>query len=233
MKIQKLARYFVIGLALALAGFVGAVGALTLIFSPATGAYAPVSSSDAASWIQAVGSIIAIVASYWLGERQASKARDHALEIFHLQRTRSEEGSQAVVVQLHKEIFTLKQAADGHEYVDFIRIWKKYLAPTFTATLAAFDNLPHHELGSTRRVMLAFEMRSQVQHVVRAIDEMTGIPMAPGANENSDGARRRIEPIRSIADDALQRQTELRNEFYGTSIADARHDAPLGAQRAP
>ncbi|MGB3432409.1 hypothetical protein [Achromobacter sp.] len=233
MKTQKLAKYFVIGLALALAGFVGAVGALTLIFAPATGAYAPVTSSDAASWVQAVGSIIAIIASYWLGERQASKARDHALEIFHLQKTRSEEGSQAVVVQLHKEIFTLKRTADEHEYVDFIRIWKKYLTPTFTATLAAFDNLPHHELGSSRRLMLAFEMRSQVQHVLRTINELTGIPMAPGANGNSDGARRRIEPIRSIADGALQRQTELRNQFYETYITDARHDAPLDAKQTP
>ncbi|WP_241068330.1 hypothetical protein [Achromobacter insuavis] len=224
MKTRALIKYGAIAVLLGAIGFTFAIGALTLIFAPKPGAYAPMNSSDAAAWIQAIGSIAAIVAAYWLGERQARKARAHALELFHLQRVRVDDGVRGVVAQLHKEAFALKLAASQWDYAKFSDRWQQYLKAHYTAALDAFDHLPHHELGSTRRVHLGFELRgtavATLHRISEIMDEEFDLDDALPAQEKLDRRQfeegQRIIAIRRTAEMAYEGQTQLRDAFNAT-----------------
>ncbi|WP_338618989.1 hypothetical protein [Achromobacter sp. E1] len=215
------ARTIAVAVAVGIVGFFAAVGLVSVLFAPQVDSFAPKNSADAAAWIQAVGSIIAIGASYWLGERQARKARDHALEVFHLQRSRVEHGSQAVVVQLHKEIYAVRQTAIELDYESFVFSWKMFLLPTMTAAMAAFDHLPHHELGGHRRVSLAFDMRAQVQRAVMSITALLDeayhadetAPESDQLDPQKGDAEDRVLYLRKITNDFFQSQTEMLAEF--------------------
>lgn len=223
MKTGTVAKYGIIGLALALAGFIGAIGVLTLIFSPRTGAYAPVTSSDAAAWIQAVGSIAAIAAAYWLGERQARKARDQALEVYHLQRRRIDAGALGIVDQLYGEVVILKQNTRSTDFQSFCEQWKGHLRDASQAAIGAFENMPLHELGNAKRVQIGFELRTTLQYTVARIDaNVRDIEIATSLSDDEQMEARdtqekeRISTIRKIAAAMLDRQTRLRSEFHQT-----------------
>jgi|GEM_PF-3853311 len=74
------ARTIAVAVALGIAGFFAAVGLISVLFAPQTDSFAPKSSADAAGWVQAIGSIIAILASYHLGSRQAAQAQRQEAE---------------------------------------------------------------------------------------------------------------------------------------------------------
>jgi len=226
MKIQTIARYGAIAAALALAGLIGAIGVLTLIFAPRTGAYAPVTSSDAAAWIQAVGSIAAIAAAYWLGERQARKARDQALEVYHLQRRRIEAGARGIVGQLYGEIQSINHAAKMVHFSQFRKDWNTHLRSGAEAALVAFDNMPILELGTSARVRSAFQVRTVLEHVLGQIDEIANraFSIASSLSEQEQVEARmsesneRSKRIQRLTQSALDRQKVLRDDFYRSYV---------------
>lgn len=61
--------------ALGIVGLFAAVGLLSFLFAKQTDSFVPKNSADAASWVQAIGSVIAILASYHLGARQAAEVQ--------------------------------------------------------------------------------------------------------------------------------------------------------------
>lgn len=162
MNARVILRIGAIGLLLAAAGFILAIGTLTLVFAPGTGYYAPVTSSDAAAWFQAVGSALAIAASYWLGERQAGHARKQAEQV----RTETEKATQdaqlAVITVLHNA-GKLFEAADRDGMYAFRYKWEKLMKHNVRAALDAFDAIPLHEMKSGARVLAAVRVRSAVQ----------------------------------------------------------------------
>lgn len=223
MKIRTVARLVAIGIALALAGFVGAIGVLTLIFSPKAGAYAPATSSDAAAWIQAVGSIAAIAAAYWLGERQARKAREQAIEVHNLLTTRVENGVRAVIQQLYKELLFLAGIAKKNNYADFVKEWNLYNRATLAGALAAFDRLPIHELGNRERIHYAFELKgvaelafNRISHLLGpapAFDHTRHTPSTEHTGPVECNDDHQIAEIRLAATVALEALTEFRKAF--------------------
>ncbi|WP_287814500.1 hypothetical protein [Achromobacter sp.] len=165
--IQRGARWLLVGIVGSLAG----IGAVTLAFAWIGGSYTPASSSDLAAWIQAIGSIGAIAAAYALGERQARKAREHALEIYNLQRTRLEIGGKTVVQRLYREILATLQACKT-PYVQFTNNWFRFQSHACKAALDAFDRFPWHELGSETRMTLSFEIRAAVEELADRISHI-------------------------------------------------------------
>ncbi|WP_025139025.1 hypothetical protein [Achromobacter sp. DH1f] len=224
MNVRKSIKLGFNGLLLAAAGAFIGVGIFAVVFAWFAGSYAPSTSSDLAAWIQAIGSIGAIAAAYFLGERQARRAREQALEIFRLQRTRVEDGSRGVVSQLYGEILAISQAAHRFDYRTFSEFWQTYLKGTCAAALDAFDHLPLHELGSNRRVQVGFEMRGIVVHTTARITQMLEAEIkvddATSASDRVNRQRfeegRRIIEIRKAAEISLEGQTKLRDSFYST-----------------
>lgn len=166
MKIQTAARYGGIALALALAGFVGAIGVLTLVFAPRTGAYAPINSADAAAWIQAIGSIGAIIGAFLLGNKQAKDARTLAITMADLQKFEREKAYFQVIGLLFHATTNALNELNTRNLEAFHTLWAVVIENRCQGLLKAFDDLPLHELGSTSRILHAAEMRAVVVDIL-------------------------------------------------------------------
>ncbi|WP_241065487.1 hypothetical protein [Achromobacter insuavis] len=215
------ARWLLVGIVGSLAG----IGAVTLAFAWIGGSYTPASSSDLAAWIQAIGSIGTIAAAYALGERQARKAREHALEIYDLQRNRLESGGKAVVQQLYGEILATLQACKA-PYVQFTNYWLRFQSHACKAALDAFDRFPRHELGTETRIMLSFEIRAAVEELTDRISHTLraeiNIQESRMWSEDEDASRLTFEEksrmlsIRSFAEMAAKNGAERLSRFNAT-----------------
>lgn len=70
--------------------FFFSIGLLTFLLDERIGSFVPKSSGDGASWIQAIGSIAAIIGSYVVGKSQADRAHESALALYEQQRIDAE-----------------------------------------------------------------------------------------------------------------------------------------------
>ncbi|MDQ6212344.1 hypothetical protein [Achromobacter insolitus] len=122
-------------------------------------AVAPGSSAEWAGWVQAIGSIAAIIFSYWLGSKHAEEARTHSWEILGAQKVAKEVGLQAVVNQVLTETLATIVMLKGASAKNFAKAWSEFQRTSTMAALAAFDNAPLYELGSAERIRLAFSIR--------------------------------------------------------------------------
>lgn len=111
-----------------------------------------------AGWIQAVGSIAAIVGAFVLGHWQAQTSRNTALE---LERTREDNrlnGLAGVYIHLLKLSYNtlrLAQEATPHAFPDQ---WKTISSWLQTA-IDASSQLPLHDLGTPERIFCAVRIR--------------------------------------------------------------------------
>lgn len=183
MKIQTIVKYGMIALALALAGFTGAIGVLTLVFSPRTGGYAPGTSADAAAWIQAIGSIGAIIGAFMLGSRQAMDARSLAIAMAESQKFERELAYFQVIGLLFHATINALDELNKRNIPSFHKLWTAVIEYRCQGLLKAYDDLPLHELGSTRRILHAAEMRATVvailnvaRYVVSAGETKANLP---------------------------------------------------------
>lgn len=179
-------------------------------------------SSDLASWIQAIGSIGAILGAFVIGERQAAKAREYALHFYKTERKRIDAGARGVVGHLFGELLSLKDTADELPYEYFVQTWNSMLKGASHAAINAFDHLPLHELGTANRVRIGFEMRGTLVDCIFNISRtLAGENDPPSEGQTSIGntyelRHRRTNNIRSQIAFSLKRQEELRNAFYDT-----------------
>lgn len=169
MEIQTIAKYVFIGTALAVAGFIGAIGVLTIVFAPNAGAYAPVTSSDAAAWLQAIGSIGAILGAFLLGAKQAKDARTLALELESKRRRDQVERYGSTVRVLRLAVVRTIELIAKKECDDFRHDWKRFIHSDLKTALAAFDAMPAHEIGTDSQISHAFAVRTAAQSLIDAI----------------------------------------------------------------
>ncbi|MFY3289123.1 hypothetical protein ACOTEE_27740 [Achromobacter xylosoxidans] len=218
------AKYLAGAAALAAAGFLLAVGLMSVLFKAKVGAFAPSTSADAAAWIGAIGSVFAIAASYWLGESQGRRAREHALELYHLQRRRTEESCRGVISQLYGEVYSIEHSSKEMDYASFVDMWNVYLVNCSKAALDAFDHMALHELGSDDRVRTGFEMRALLVHLgmrvaeVIAVDETnrSRLPQDQQAKHRENIESTKIAAIRRLAEEARIRQKGHHDAFLQT-----------------
>lgn len=152
--------------------FFSTIGVATVVWDRPLGSLVPSSSADIASWMQAIGSVGAIFASYFIGARQARTARESALELYRMDRARVVEGCRAVVMQMDVECQTMASAVRAHDGLEFKSIWDSVLKASVEASLSSFDSLPIHEIGSGVAIPYAFEIRQQVAHLIVKVDQI-------------------------------------------------------------
>ena len=165
----RILKYIAIGAALAACAFFGSIGLFTTIFDRPLGTFVP-SSADVSGWVQAIGSIAAIVAAYFYGADQARRASESALKLYRLDKARTEEGCRAIVMRLRGEVSILRRACATQDAREFRNAWNRSLSAPLDATLQAFDNMPLHEIGGWEAVLLACEIRADVVRVRDMID---------------------------------------------------------------
>lgn len=159
MKVPTAVRYSTMAIGLVVVSFFTTVGVVTALF-PST--LTPDTSSDIAAWIQALGSIGAIICAFLIGERQANKARKEAADANALAETSKQEAQLAVITLLYRLGMHFKYAREQDMY--FLRMdWDTTLKNNVRAALHAFDAMPLHDMKSSARVLAAAQVRSAVQ----------------------------------------------------------------------
>lgn len=136
-------------------------------------------SGDLASWIQAFTSFVAIVGSYFIGAKQAREAQDAALDLYHLDRRRLEEGCRAIIYQMAGEIGALKEACETFAPSGFRSAWQSYLKSAIESALHSFDNMPIHEIGNYEAIQHAYEIRAHAAHIARRVDRIVVQDLTP------------------------------------------------------
>lgn len=215
---RKFIRFGATILLLGTVGILAGIGIFALVFAWTSGRYAPSGSSDLAAWIQAVGSVAAIFVAFALGERQARKARDHAIEVQTRHTARVEDGVQSVISQLDKEIDLLRRSANDRDYADFVIQWNLYQKATLAATLAAFDRLPLHELGHRMRIHYGFELRGVAELAFNRVNMLVNENLENDdkfATEATLAVRQRhqLKEIRTTAEAAFAGLKGFRERF--------------------
>lgn len=167
---KRCARMIAIGVAMGILGFFVTVGVLTVLLAPGIDSFALKTSADAAGWVQAIGSIVAIVAAYFIGADQAHRASENALRLYRLDKARTEEGCRAIVLRLRGEVSILRRECANRDAREFRDAWNGRLRAPLNATLQAFDNMPLHEIGGWQAVLLAFEIRAGVVRFREDVD---------------------------------------------------------------
>ncbi len=164
MKAQTAVRYCTWALALISVSFFAAIGVVTVLFAPKGAAFTSNISSDIAAWVQAVGSIAAIIGAFLIGERQANMAREEADKARATNEKSKQDAQLAVITLLHR-FGKLFEAAREEGMFNLRLEWEKTLKNNVRATLHAFDAMPLHEMNSSARVLAAARVRSAVQSI--------------------------------------------------------------------
>jgi len=162
MKVPTVIRYGFMAIGLVAVSFFTAVGVGAVLFAPKDAAFTSNISSDIAAWIQALGSIGAIIGAFLLGERQAIQAREEANEGRALDEKSKQEAQLAVITLLYRFGKRFDYAREQGLY--FLRMdWETTLKNNVRAALHAFDAMPLHDMKSSARVLAASQLRSAVQ----------------------------------------------------------------------
>lgn len=198
---MKYAKYLAGAAALASCGFLLAVGLMSVLFQTKTGAFAPSTSADAASWVQAIGSIGAILGAFFVGAHQTKHARQLYEESRERERKDKEQAQLAVITLLRH--FGARFENCITENMFYLRMhWEFDLKNNVRATLQAFDAMPLHELGSGSRVRAAARVRSAVQSMYDAISNNIDRLLALDDADSEDA-------FREIADEIEKQALEI------------------------
>ncbi|WP_198294866.1 hypothetical protein [Burkholderia ubonensis] len=146
---------------------------------------------NVASWVQAVGSIAAIIGSYFIGERQAKAAlaatqKAHQLaeesrlivEAKAAQERRA--GMYAVVLAAHNHTVQIKEALDD-EYN--IKMYSIYHPSIIDSMIELLSKLPIHTLGSERAIAAFVIYNGQFTFLKGAMAKYLAGPYTDETNE--------------------------------------------------
>ncbi len=148
MKVRELITYIAKSALLFTVALLAGIGAFAAFFSWTSSTYAPANSSDLAAWIQAVGSIGAILGAFWVANRQANEQRNQIRE----QRLLLDRQICGAIEVAYSVANAIREKADGTSLTMFLEVWNYYLA-SHTETIAAqCKTLPLYVLGSPDRI---------------------------------------------------------------------------------
>lgn len=125
-----------------------------------------------AAWIQAIGAISAIVATYFAGLRQGRQEWSRVLRLERRQEAQRLKAFAAVVdVARRNGEFISDHAERGSPRVILAGLWHLVTKAEVDATLRALDSIPLHELGKPSLIIHAVGISRQM-HSIRSRVEM-------------------------------------------------------------
>lgn len=187
---------FAIGVGLFSCAFFSTIGLLTFAMDRPLGTYTP-SSSDAASWVQAIGSIGAIVGSFLLGAwqtREAAKLATNQAERMELSARRLEHATKIerhglflVIVEHNIALAERIALAMKNSDTVFLAAWHALLRNQASAGHAALDAIPVVDLGSAEQVKMIFEMKGKLLDVFSMAERAAAAGTLPAVQKRLDG----------------------------------------------
>ncbi|WP_156430299.1 hypothetical protein [Achromobacter ruhlandii] len=209
MRARAVVKCTAIGLTLGVFGFFAAIGCLTFFFAQKLGTLVPETSSDAAAWIQAIGSIAAIVGAFYVGKQQAvaaAKLAEDGRKKAHLERL---EGYSAIVLNLVQRIASLEQAL-GYDTTNSFRFaWVWGQRSEFRVALEAVDRVPIHDFADPKKIDAALSIYGAAAEAFDEAEDVMNRWTADNAPEFLNAYEDLKEHIRVYAHRARARQSEI------------------------
>ncbi|WP_146230008.1 hypothetical protein [Paraburkholderia tropica] len=143
-------------------------------FSGAFAAHFPGDSSAWASWIQAVGSIVAILGAYYVGERQ-SRAALASVERGH---TLAEQAKRRAILAIGEAAFERAQKIENvlkgeRPRENMFLVYDKSIARSISGALSA---IPLQDVGSREGVLAILDLRDQFVFLEQSMDAFLAGP---------------------------------------------------------
>lgn len=131
----------------------------------------PSSSGEWAAWVQAVGTIGAVIGAIWVGNRGTQFAASLQIEKEEREVRRREEGCKAVVDNLIDTLGAAYQDIVNKPKEGFFIFWENYLEPHIRTAVSSLDRLPMQDLGCRERVVLVFAIQTNAKAFVYLINK--------------------------------------------------------------
>lgn len=167
---NKRAYSFAIAIGLAATGFLVAVGLMSVLFTAHTSSFSPKSSADAAGWVQAIGSIVAILASYHLGGRQAAAAQRQADELAQEKKSRQQSIDQLVVQAINNAKLAVAWLTERPTGDQDWQYHLPYVVDSIQAALGTLRTIPVVELIPVTKSSYVTDMVAVVTHILHAVN---------------------------------------------------------------
>lgn len=199
--LKRAARMLAITVGLGCLGYFATVGIMSVLFAHRTDSFVPKESADAAAWVQAVGSVAAIAASYLLGMHQARSMHKSAHDLERKRQIRREEGAYRLQIRLldtcEEAIKWMASAGDVHR---FTSLWNEMFGPSLSAAIRVFDSIPLFDACPIEQINHAFAIRNLADEVSRQGGRACSPP--PPALEQREfiAMQRRTRPFRGRLD---------------------------------
>jgi hypothetical protein len=132
--------------------------------------------SDWASWVQAVGSIAAIIGAYVIGERQSKATLESAREAHHVAEESKRVSRFAVLRAAHNRASLIRAAlTKGEPPLNLIEV---YHSSIIDSLVLAMSSIPVSELGSDEAVDAFILFSGQFVFLRKALEEYVDGPSA-------------------------------------------------------
>lgn len=213
MRAPTAIRLGLIAIGLLTIGFTSTVGFATILFTSHADIFIPKSSSDIAAWIQAVGSIGAIVGAFLIMGRQINATRMLAQERHWQEKTEREEAQLAVITLLRNFGEAFKNCREQQDMFDLQTQWNTVLKNNVPAALAAFDALPLYELGSSARILNVARIRSAVQSMYDITSNYVDELLCEGDSQSETDYRKISDAIATHSDELDDAWTKITFEW--------------------
>lgn len=147
--------------------------AITILFGWLLSLWNPKDSAEVASWVQAIGSILAIVGAIYVGRSQANESLRQA----HLMRDLDRKGRQdaifAVVQAVYIRCITVRaHAKAGNSVTNLREYWAREGEADFSAALTTLLSLPLYELKSANLVLDIHGIQGPMTKIQSALDRI-------------------------------------------------------------
>ncbi|WP_213306014.1 hypothetical protein [Paraburkholderia sacchari] len=154
------------------AGALGGLVAVVLIahFGATSAGTKPYSADAMASWMQAIGSIAAILGAYWVGERQSATAARTAREFEKASLTRRLSAYAAVAKSARDQATNVSALAENLNGQQFYLDWVDQNGPVFRSAFASTESIPLHDLGSAEAVRALIVLKTALARMERFIE---------------------------------------------------------------
>ncbi|GAB1578647.1 hypothetical protein [Bordetella petrii] len=182
----------------------------TVEYWPSTARVFPGNSNDLAAWIQAFGTIGALLGAFFLGAQQAKAAHKTAMDVENERREAKQRGYRGVLEFMISE--TDEVVAEVKQWGTLRDLKNKWpdLDARLAAALAYFEAIPIHELGGIEAIRRAVDGRAHLNNVRDTLDRY-----ANRGREGPDFEEAEYEEYLADTGTLDSRSRELRSHYAG------------------
>jgi hypothetical protein len=132
--------------------------------------WATVNRQDWPAWVQAVGSIAAIVAAFFLGERQAAKARKDAIDIVRIELRNKKDA----IVEICRAAKMRSDLVRDVFVTNFLPIgrYEVYDHKLIQGVIAGLESAPVYEIGNAKAINAFLDIGLHCGLLMQTIDQL-------------------------------------------------------------